>query len=167
MRRHQKIYADIRDYAPTSENIRRHEKICADIRKYTPTSEIMRRHQKIYADLVGANFVGAYSVGAYHPAGACCSLTERISIEVDMRSREKEGRTVHMFVDKKQSPLFFYGVPESVKIGVLFRQPGSIEFESFEELRESSVEEVEGGYGYRWEGEEVLSGEEDHWLNSL
>ena len=53
---------------------------------------------------------------------------ERISIEVDMRSREKERRTVHMFVDKKQSPLFFYGVPESVKIGLLFYQPASIEF---------------------------------------
>ena len=86
---------------------------------------------------------------------------ERISIEVDMRSREKEGRTVHMFVDKKQSPLFFYGLPESVKIGIVFSQPGWIEFESFEELRESSVVSVEGGYGYKFEGEEVLSGEGD------
>ena len=83
-----------------------------------------------------------------------------------MRRREKEGRIVHMFVDKKQSPLFFYGVPESVKIGVLFSKPGSIEFESFEELRECSVGEEEGGWRYRWEGEEVLSGEVDDWLNS-
>ena len=88
---------------------------------------------------------------------------ERISIEVDMRSREKEGRTVHMFVDKKQSPLFFYGLPESVKIGIFFYQPGWIEFESFEELRESSVS-VRGGYGYRFEGEEVMGGEEDECL---
>ena len=64
-------------------------------------------------------------------------------MEVDMRSREKEGRTVHMFVDKKQSPLYFYGVPESVKIGLFFREPASIECESFEELEESSVVEVE------------------------
>ena len=77
----------------------------------------------------------------------------RISIEVDVRSREKEGRTVHMFVDKKQSPLFFYGVPESVKVGIVFAQPDAIEFESFEELRESSVGDPEGGYGYRFEGE--------------
>ena len=86
---------------------------------------------------------------------------ERISIEVDMRSREKEERTVHMFLDKIQSPLFFYGLPDSVKFGILFIGPGAIEFESFEELEESSVVEVEGGYGYRFEGEEVLDGEED------
>ena len=66
-----------------------------------------------------------------------------------------------MFVDKKQSPLFFYGVPESVKFGIVFKEPASIEFESLEELRESSVREVEGGYGYRFDGEEVLEGEED------
>ena len=66
-----------------------------------------------------------------------------------------------MFVDKKQSPLFFYGLPESVKIGILFTQPASIEFESFEELRESSVVSVKGGYGYTFEGEEVMEGEED------
>ena len=66
-----------------------------------------------------------------------------------------------MFVDKKQSALFFYGVPESVKIGVLFSKPGSIEFESFEELRESSVREVVGGFGYKFEGEEVVSGSAD------
>ena len=86
---------------------------------------------------------------------------ERISIEVDLRSRKKEGRTVHMFVDKKLSPLFFYGLPQSVKFGILFIQPGRIEFESFKELRESSVVEVRGGYGYKFEGEEVLSGEGD------
>ena len=80
-----------------------------------------------------------------------------------MRSREKERRTVHMFVDKKQSPLFFYGLPESVKMGILFTQPASIEFESFEELEESSVREIEGGYGYKFEGEEVLDGEEDEY----
>ena len=86
---------------------------------------------------------------------------ERISIEVDMRSREKEGRSVHMFVDQKQLPLFFYGLPESVQFGIWFIQPASIEFESLEELEESSVVEVEGGYGYTFEGEEALSGEED------
>ena len=86
---------------------------------------------------------------------------ERISIEVDLRSREKEGRTVHLFADQKQSPLFFYGLPESVKIGIWFSDTASIEFESFEELEESSVVEVEGGYGYTFEGEEVLAGEED------
>ena len=70
-----------------------------------------------------------------HPIGSLNSVAvEEISIEVDLRSREKEGRTIHMFIDKKQSPLFFYGVPESVKIGILFTHVGSIEFESFEEL---------------------------------
>ena len=85
-----------------------------------------------------------------HSVGSCAwFIGESITIEVDLRSRENERRTVHMFVDKKQSPLFFYGLPESVKIGLLFYQPGWFEFESFEELEESSVVEVEGGYGYK------------------
>ena len=88
-------------------------------------------------------------------------IGERISIEVDMRSREKEGRSVHMFVDKKQSPLFFYGLPESVKFGIVFVEPAWIEFESIEEVRESSVVLREGGYGYVFSGEEVVGGEED------
>ena len=89
---------------------------------------------------------------------------DRISMEVDMRSSEKEERAVHLFVDKKQLPLFFYGLPESVKIGIFFNNPALIEFESFEELEESSVVEVEGGYGYIFEGEEVQTGERDDTL---
>ena len=97
-----------------------------------------------------------------HVVGSLTTFSgERISIEVDMRSRENKGRTAHLFVDKKQSPLFFYGVPESVKIGIFFLQPSSIEFESFEELRESSVREAIGCYGYLFEGEEVVSGDVD------
>ena len=92
---------------------------------------------------------------------------ERISIEVDLSSREKEKRTAHMFVDKKQSPLFFYGLPVSIKFGVLFSHPSTIEFESLEELRASAVRERVGGYGYRWEGEDVGEGKEDDWLTSL
>ena len=84
---------------------------------------------------------------------------ERVSVEVDVRSREKEERTFHMFVDQKQTPLFFYGLPESVKIGLLFLKPESIEFESFEELEESCA--VEGGNGYKFEGEEVSNGVPD------
>ena len=82
-------------------------------------------------------------------------------MEVDLRSVEKERRTVHMFLDKKQSPVYFYGLPESVKLGILFREPCSIEFQSLEELRESSVVEREGGYGYLFEGETVQRGKEE------
>ena len=88
----------------------------------------------------------------------------RVSIEVDMRSREKEGRTAHMFVDNRQSPLFFSGVPESVKMGVFFLQPASIEFESFEEVRESAARQLEGEYGYKFEGEAFQTGERDESL---
>ena len=91
-----------------------------------------------------------------HLVGSLTSFNgENVSIEVDMRSREKNRRSVHMFVDKKQSPVFFYGLPESVKMGIYFTQPASIEFESFEELEESSVVEDRGGYGYSFEGENV------------
>ena len=97
-----------------------------------------------------------------HTVGSLTTFRgERVSIEVDMRSGEKDGRTVHVFADKKQSSLFFYGLPECVKFGILFIQPASIEFESLEELRESSVREMEGGYGYRFEGEKLMEGEED------
>ena len=88
----------------------------------------------------------------------------RVSIEVDLRSSEKEERTVHLFVDNRQSPLFFYGVPESVKMGVFFLQPASIEFESFEEVRESAARQLEGEYGYKFEGEEVKTGDRDDML---
>ena len=66
-----------------------------------------------------------------------------------------------MFADEKQSPVFFYGVPESVKFGIYFKNPSSFEFESLEELKESCVVKTEGGYGYKWEGENVLSEETD------
>ena len=92
---------------------------------------------------------------------------QRISIEVDLRSREKEGRTIHMFADNKRSPMFFYGVPETVKIGLFFDEPAYVEFESLEELRESTVVEVEGDYGYKFEGEEVLNGVQDDVLTSV
>ena len=86
---------------------------------------------------------------------------DRVCVEVDLRSREKERRTVHMFVNKKLSPIFFYGVPECVMIGIWFAKPASIEFESLEELRESSVREFKGGFGYNFEGEKVLVGDPD------
>ena len=46
-------------------------------------------------------------------------------------------------------------------IGIYFGPPGSIEIVSFEELRESSVGDIEGGFGYLFEGEELLNGEPD------
>ena len=83
-------------------------------------------------------------------------------MEVDLRSRERRERNAHLFVDKKQSPLFFYGIPEKVKIGILFTRQSWIDFESLEELSESgAVKGVEGEYGYFFEGEEVVSGDVD------
>ena len=39
-------------------------------------------------------------------------------MEVDLRSREKEKRTLHFFVRGKQQKGFIYGVPERVEFGV-------------------------------------------------
>ena len=38
--------------------------------------------------------------------------------EVDLRSREKEKRTLHFFVRGKQQKVFFKGVPDRVEFGV-------------------------------------------------
>ena len=100
-----------------------------------------------------------------HQVGSLNTVSRlHICIEADLRSAEKEERTLHMFLDNTQSPLFFYGVPESVKMGVFFLQPASIEFESFEEVRESAARQLEGEYGYKFEGEEVKTGDRDDML---
>ena len=39
-------------------------------------------------------------------------------MEVDLRSREKEKRTLHWFVNGKQKTVFFKGVPDRVEFGV-------------------------------------------------
>ena len=39
-------------------------------------------------------------------------------MEVDLRSREKEKRTLHFFVRGKQLKVFFKGVPDRVEFGV-------------------------------------------------
>ena len=79
---------------------------------------------------------------------------EEVSIVVDVRSEEEKNRTLHLFHDKMQSPVFFYGLPSSVKMGVYFLYPGSVEFVSFEELGESCVWDGRG-FGYEFRGEEV------------
>ena len=40
------------------------------------------------------------------------------SMEVDLRSREKEKRTLHWFVKAKQQKGFIKGVPDRVEFGV-------------------------------------------------
>ena len=40
------------------------------------------------------------------------------SMEVDLRSEEKEKRTLHFFVRGKQLKGFIYGLPDRVEFGV-------------------------------------------------
>ena len=42
------------------------------------------------------------------------------SMEVDLRSREKEKRTLHWFVRGKQQKVFIKGVPDRVEFGVCY-----------------------------------------------
>ena len=79
---------------------------------------------------------------------------EEVSIVVDVKSEEEKNRTLHLFHDKMQSPVFFYGLPSSVKMGIVFANPASVEFVSFEELGESCVWDGRG-FGYSFRGEEV------------
>ena len=48
----------------------------------------------------------------------CMNKGDEWSMEVDLRSREKEKRTLHWFVIGKQQKGFIYGVPERVEFGV-------------------------------------------------
>ena len=89
-----------------------------------------------------------------HQVGALTPFVgEKISLEVDLRSRQKRERTAHLFIDRKQSPLFFYELPQSIKIGIYFVQPASVEFESLDELCESSAMPMKGEFGYVFDGE--------------
>ena len=42
------------------------------------------------------------------------------SMEVDLRSREKEKRTLHWFVNGKPQRVFIKGVPDRVAFGVCY-----------------------------------------------
>ena len=93
-------------------------------------------------------------------------------MEVDLRSQEKEKRTLHWFVNGKQQKGFIKGVPDRVRFGVcysvslllfhicicslisvqlsMFLQNESIEFVRLEETETSSVREIEGEVGMEW-----------------
>ena len=40
-------------------------------------------------------------------------------MEADLRSREKKKRTLHFFVNGMLEKIFFYNIPERVKMGVV------------------------------------------------
>ena len=109
-------------------------------------------------------------------------------MEVDLRRREKEKRTLHWFVRGKQQNVFITGVPDRVEFAVCYfihffvhvysfnsllisiqictlAKDNSIEFMRLEELEEPGVREVYGR-GYGWSkgeegGEEEEEEEED------
>ena len=49
------------------------------------------------------------------------------SMEVDLRSEEKEKRTLHWFVRGKQQKYFIKGLPERVKFAVCFTSHSLVE----------------------------------------
>ena len=95
---------------------------------------------------------------------------------MDLRSREKEKRTLHWFVNGKQQKGFIKGVPDRVEFGVSYYlllflffyyhrlfllfisimqvctywENDSIEFVRLEELKEPSVKSIDGEKGYEW-----------------
>ena len=75
-------------------------------------------------------------------------------IEADLRSGEKKKRTLHFFVNGMMKKIFFYNLPESVKMGVALSGKNScVEFLSFEELSYPSSPPNDYEYGYAFEGE--------------
>ena len=97
-------------------------------------------------------------------------------MEVDLRSREKEKRTLHWFVNGKQQRVFIKGVPDRVEFAVCYSnyssdyisisfifylisiqictlaKDESIEFIRLEELKEPGVKMLFGD-GYDWSQE--------------
>ena len=88
-------------------------------------------------------------------------------MEVDLRSRKKEKRTLHFFVRGKQQKGFIKGVPDRVEFGVCYfisllssfhlsiqictyAQNDTIEFMRLEELKEPRVTSIDGEEGYEW-----------------
>ena len=94
-------------------------------------------------------------------------------MEVDLRSEEKEKRTLHFFVRGKQQNEFIKGVPDRVEFGVwyfisylylyfylvylfisiqicTYFQNDGIEFKRLEELKEPRVKSIDGEEGYEW-----------------
>ena len=75
-------------------------------------------------------------------------------MEADLRSGEKKNRTLHFFVNGMLEKIFFYNVPERVKMGVsLEGENDSLEFLSFEELSASSVPKNAYQRGYSFDKE--------------
>ena len=68
----------------------------------------------------------SFTIGGYTEGGGKSYSNESVNegdvweMEVDMRSREKEKRTLHFFVRGKQQKGFFKGVPDRVKFGVSY-----------------------------------------------
>ena len=74
--------------------------------------------------------------------------------EADLRSGEKKKRTLHFFVNGKLEKIFFYNVPERVKMGVVMsEQNDCIEFLSLEELSSPSIPPNDYAFGYAFEGD--------------
>ena len=103
-----------------------------------------------------------------HQVGGLTTFTgETICLEVDLRSRQKRQRTAHLFVDRRQSPLFFHSLPQSVQFGLYFVQPGSLTFHSLQHVGESSAQQMKGEFGYAFDGEAVECGVLDESLPRL
>ena len=78
---------------------------------------------------------------------------DEVWMEADLRSGEKKKRTLHFFVNGKLEKIFFYNIPERVKIGVMiYSEKDCIEFVSLEELSSPSIPPNDYAWGYPFEG---------------
>ena len=74
-------------------------------------------------------------------------------MEVDLRSEEKEKRTLHWYCDGEDIGGFFFNLPPSVRFGIsLYDQNDSIEFISLEKCTSLLKGGVVEGKGWRFEG---------------
>ena len=77
-------------------------------------------------------------------------------MEVDLRDPSKKKRTVHWFVNGFQSKISFCNLPASIKMGFVFKTADtSLEFASFEELKEPTFGSKRDGLEYEFEGDAI------------
>ena len=77
-------------------------------------------------------------------------------MELDLRNRIKEQRTLRWFVNGIQQKYFFTCIPASVKMGiVMVGRDDCLEFVSFDGLREPTRQVKRDELGYTFEGEEL------------
>ena len=110
-----------------------------------------------------------HPINPHYPQNQQVNVGDVWQMEVDLRSRQREKRTLHWFVRGEQQKAFITGAPDRVQFGVWYSVSfyfppsllvstqvstrylhDSVEFVLLEELQQPSVREIEGEEEIEW-----------------